>query len=158
MEVVLQRKENKLRTMTHMHVEVEVDDDTGVGQIKQRVGDHPEEVVTIEITKDQAVQIAEFLLKAFRVRKSEQTSGDPAGFDEFWSNYPRKEGKATALAKWKANRCSALAEQIIAHVNSLKETKQWRDGFIPHATTYLGQKRYQDDMVEVQANPWDGAL
>lgn len=147
-----------MQTLKHMPIEVEVDGDAGVGLIKQRVGDRYDEVVSIEITRDQAVQVAEFLLKAFRVRKSEQTGGDPTGFDEFWSQYPRKEGKATALAKWKSNKCSAITEQIIAHVNSLKESKQWREGYIPHATTYLGQKRYQDEMVEVEANPWDGAL
>lgn len=75
----------------------------------------------------------------------------PDGFLQFWSVWPkspRKVGRAPCLAKWVANGLEDRAAEIIAHVNALKTTKQWRDGFDPAPLTYLNQRRWEDGPVE----------
>ena len=144
--------------MTHLPLVIEVDSVVGVATLVQQVGDHPQDKVTLEISRDQAIMVAEFLLKAFKVRKSETISGDDAGFDEFWQHYPSKEGKQTALSVWKRDGCAKSLAQIMADVDRRKQSKQWHDGYVPHPTTYLRQKRYMDDQEVQSANPWDNAL
>lgn len=144
--------------LMHLPLEIDVDVEVGVALIKQRIGDHPEEVIQIEISRDQAISVADFLIKSFKVRKSEVVTGDDTGFDEFWKAYPTKEGKQTALAVWKRDNCSAVLGKIMADIERRMQSKQWKEGYIPHATTYLRQKRYSDDQTVLSSNPWDNAL
>jgi hypothetical protein len=145
--------------LVHFPIEINVDVDTGIAVISQRFGDHAEEVACIEVTKDQAVQIAEFLLKSFKVNRSTLVQGDETGFDDFWSAYPNKEKKAMALTVWKKNNCAAQMGQILADIERRRRSRQWIDGYIPHALTYLNQKRYEDGSEELaQVMPWEGAL
>ena len=72
-------------------------------------------------------------------------------FDTFWSAWPRsprKSGKAMCLAKWNKLKLDMQAEQIVAHVNWMATTNDWKKdngAFIPMPITYLNQMR------------WDGA-
>lgn len=145
--------------LTHRPISIRVDREAGLAMICQQFGDHPtNDSVNIEISRDQAMQIAEFLTKEFKIKASERTGGDPQGFDVFWAEYPNKEAKQTALSIWKRDKCAAVADKIVADVKRRKDSKQWRDGFIPHPTTYLRQRRYEDEQSQEQHNPWDGAL
>lgn len=69
-------------------------------------------------------------------------------FEAFWLAYPRKDGKQAARAEW--NRLSLDAEaqlQIASDLERRCRSAQWqKDGgqFIPHARTYLHQKRWLD--------------
>ena len=148
-----------METLTHLPISIEADHAAGLALIQQRIGDHKDDTITIEISRDQAVQIADFLLKSFRVKKSEAVQGNADGFEKFWAAYPSKEAKQTALSIWKRDNCAALLDQILADVERRKNSKQWIDGYVPHPTTYLRQKRYLDDPAESnQATPWDDAL
>jgi hypothetical protein len=133
-----------MRALVHLPLEITVDGKNGV--IRQRVGDLEEEVVEIRISKDQAVAIADFLIKSFKLRKSDMVDGDVAGFDQFWLSYPRKEAKAESLRIWKQRRLSESAVKILTHIEACKQTEQWQKGFIPHASTYLNQRRFEDDL------------
>jgi hypothetical protein len=148
-----------MQEMKHLPIELSVDSAAGIGEIHQRVGDRVDDVITVTITRDQAIQIADFLIKSFKVKKSETVQGDPAGFDEFWKAYPRKESKQASLSIWKRDNCAVIAEKIMSDVARRKDSQQWIDGYIPHPNTYLRQKRYDDDPTEVvAAQPWDGVL
>lgn len=77
----------------------------------------------------------------------------PDWFEEFaemfWQDYPRKEAKKPALEKLKIIiRDSKNPEQtrteIMQGLGRWKKSKQWTDGFICHATTFLNQARWQD--------------
>lgn len=74
-----------------------------------------------------------------------------SGFSEFWSAYPRDEGKAKALKAWKAKRIGTnpdLVERIIADVKKRKAMhRPWLDGFVPHATTYINGERWEDQIT-----------
>ena len=70
-------------------------------------------------------------------------------FFEFWAMWPsgkRKVGKHEALRIWQRDACEEIAQRIIDHLKVMKLTEQWRTGFEPMPATYLGQKRYFDEI------------
>ena len=70
-------------------------------------------------------------------------------FENFWQQYPKKVGKLTAKRSWEKlsqeNQQKAL-EAIVEHRKywSAKGT-DWE--FIPHASTWLNQERFEDELV-----------
>ena len=71
---------------------------------------------------------------------------DGKGFDEFWQSYPNKTGKANALKVW--NRDKPNLQTVLDALSWQKRSEAWtKDGgqFIPHASTYLNGKRYEDE-------------
>ena len=70
-------------------------------------------------------------------------------FENFWSQYPKKVGKLTAKRSWEKlsldNQQKAL-EAIVEHRKywAAKGT-DWE--FIPHASTWLNQERFEDELV-----------
>lgn len=72
-----------------------------------------------------------------------------ARFDEFWSLYPRKVAKPKAQAKW-VKLTEAERAAILADIPRKAASEQWtKDGgaFIPHPTTYLAQRRWEDEVM-----------
>ena len=72
-----------------------------------------------------------------------------ANFDEFWMIYPRKIGKLTAKRSWEKlsqeNQQKAL-EAIVEHRKYwVAKGTDWE--FIPHASTWLNQERFEDELV-----------
>lgn len=130
-----------IRSLFHLPIELHCNTDEAI--ISQRVGDLPEEVVTIRVTRDQAKQIGEFLTAAFS-RKRKAAAAQAAMFDAFWSSYPRKEAKARAEQIWAQKNCDSHASVILQHIEEMKLSRQWQEGFIPHASTYLNQRRWED--------------
>ena len=76
-------------------------------------------------------------------------------FENFWQQYPRKIGKLTAKRSWEKlsqeNQQKAL-EAIVEHRKywSAKGT-DWE--FIPHASTWLNQERFEDELVVENKKP-----
>ena len=76
---------------------------------------------------------------------AQQTSGD-VGFDVFWAAYPRHDAKLPALKEWRKLKPDAeLQAKILESLTWQKETRQWREGFIPHGRTFLSQRRFEDE-------------
>lgn len=73
-----------------------------------------------------------------------------AAFEKFWDIYPKKRGKDTANKVWDKLKGDAdLYYEICNAVIAWSETEDWQknDGqFIPHASTFLNQKRWQDEI------------
>jgi len=72
-----------------------------------------------------------------------------ANFDEFWMIYPRKIGKLTAKRSWEKlsqeNQQKAL-EAIVEHRKYwVAKGTDWE--FIPNASTWLNQERFEDELV-----------
>lgn len=79
---------------------------------------------------------------------------DPEGFVDFWSMWPasdRKNDRKKCAAKWKRSGFSSKLPLILAHVEALKDSKQWRDGFEPAPLTYLNGERWGDGMPSESA-------
>lgn len=139
-----------MMTAPHLHhlpIHIELED--GVFTIHQTVGATADDVITIKITQDQAQQVAKFLTKPKQSKAEDSALAE--GFSDFWSAYPRKEGKARALYLWKTHRLYSRCDTVMRHLNSVKHEDQWtKDGgrFVPHAATYLSQHRYLDEVVQ----------
>lgn len=72
-------------------------------------------------------------------------------FEEFWSVYPRKVAKIKAWESYqRLNPQNGLHQKILRSVAEHEKTGQWqKDGgeFIPHPTTFLNQKLFDDELA-----------
>ena len=67
-------------------------------------------------------------------------------FDIVWNQYPRKTAKAAARKAW--HKLAPDTETVQAMLDALvwqKETAQWKRGIIPHFSTWLNQRRWEDE-------------
>lgn len=104
---------------------------------------------SVNTGKQKLAELTELAPLALALDKSKDKEHVPqaARFPEFWSVYPIKRGKKTARAKWAAKKLDGIADRLIADVrNRIARDKQWRGGFIPHASTYLTQERWDDEL------------
>lgn len=68
-------------------------------------------------------------------------------FDDFWAVYPRKVSKQTARKAWASGKLDSIADSIIEDVQKRIDT-EWKGAdmqFIPHPTTYIHQRRWEDE-------------
>jgi len=73
-------------------------------------------------------------------------------FSEFWSAWPagqRKYGKEAALASWVKQALDGEADVIVAHVLKSRESEGWLSGYIPAPTTYLNQRRWDNQTTSL---------
>lgn len=82
-------------------------------------------------------------------------------FEKFWSAYPRKTAKRNALRAFeKLNVTEALLTEMLAALDWQRQTEGWtKDGgqFIPHASTWLNGRRWEDErpvQVQKSSNPF----
>lgn len=75
-----------------------------------------------------------------------------ADFANFWAVYPKKDGKQAAKVEWARLKLTDDEQKAIAaDLERRGNSSQWlKDGgqFIPHARTYLHQRRWEDGFVE----------
>jgi hypothetical protein len=80
------------------------------------------------------------------VSKDTTSPKGDALFELFWKQYPRHEAKQPALTKWRQFKVDdAKFAEIMAGLDRSKQSRQWKDGFIPHARTWLNQRRWEDE-------------
>ena len=83
-------------------------------------------------------------------KQSKSKSEDNAreDFEKFWSAYPRKAGnKQKAFEAFK--KSGVPLETLLSAIETQKQSAQWTkdDGqFIPHPTTWLNGKRWEDQL------------
>lgn len=80
-------------------------------------------------------------------------SGYDLKFELFWKEYPRKSAKDAAYKAWnkKVAAIEGVAEKIMEVLPRHKRQEQWKkdDGeYIPHASTWLNQSRWNDEIPE----------
>ena len=77
-------------------------------------------------------------------------------FNVFWNSYPRKDNKSKAKESFskvflEEGIRQDIFEKILNKLEIYKKTKQWQNKqYIPMATTWLNQKRYEDEIGEVE--------
>lgn len=84
-------------------------------------------------------------------------TGGSARFVDFWQIYPNKVKKSSAVSAWKSGKCEKIADTIIADVQRRCDT-EWKGQdihFVPHPTTYLHQRRWEDETAPTERR--DGA-
>jgi len=67
-------------------------------------------------------------------------------FDEFWSLYPNKTNKKGAKAKFD-KLTKSQKEKIEQHLPYFISNKPFEKYNFPHATTYLNQERFNDEIL-----------
>lgn len=73
-------------------------------------------------------------------------SAEPPGFEEFWRAYPRKTAKDAARKAWRKLAPDADLQALLAEALQRQAGwEQWRRGVIPHASTWLNQRRWEDE-------------
>ena len=90
------------------------------------------------------------------------TNTQPDGFEEFYKSYPKKVGKPAAAKAYKAAKATKgdLAD-LLTDIEKRMETGEWsseKAQFIPNPATYLNQRRWEDQGVTIQKNPFAGAI
>lgn len=68
------------------------------------------------------------------------------GFDAFWECWPKKQDKQDAFRAWMKIPPSEYPA-IMAGLEKWQKSDQWTRGVIPHASTWLSKKRWQDEDV-----------
>ena len=82
-----------------------------------------------------------------REEKSRDSGNYTPEFEEFWKAYPRKKGKGEAFNEWNKNGHPPV-ERVIEILKIASACFDWtKDNgrFIPHPSTWLHQKRWDDD-------------
>lgn len=77
-------------------------------------------------------------------------------FDDFWRGYPVKKARKAAAEAWakKAQKLNAIADQLIAHVETMKaQDDDWRGGYAPHGATYINGERWHDEPKRRNTGP-----
>ena len=87
-----------------------------------------------------------------RGRRTKSTAEwKPKRFEGFWKFYPRGEGRQAAIRAW--DRLQPSDELILRIGRALtlqKASPEWQAGIgIPHASTYLDQQRWTDELREI---------
>ncbi len=72
--------------------------------------------------------------------------GETAGFAAFWAAFPRKENKAKARESWRRlNPDKDLQQVILVAIERYRHSEQWQRGVVPHPSTWLNQRRWEDE-------------
>jgi hypothetical protein len=77
---------------------------------------------------------------------------EPGEFEQFWSAYPKKVGKLAAQKAFRNAQSRPRINDLLDALARACKSEQWRkDGgqFIPLATTWLNQGRWDDEPVQV---------
>ena len=102
----------------------------------------------------------EKVVKKKRERFPKMSFATKEQFEDFWFVYPRKVAKSAALRAFcKIEMTPDLLTKIFTAIDKQKKSEQWtKDNgvFIPHASTWLNGKRWEDEQSESESN--DGFL
>jgi len=93
-----------------------------------------------------------------RSRSKRSTPNYSDAFLLFWDVYPNKIGKGKAFDVWKKSGCEKLNGEITRSVEEQKKCQQWKKDngqFIPHPSTWLNQRRWEDEPMSEQSTGTD---
>lgn len=69
-------------------------------------------------------------------------------FEKFWKAYPNKTGKGDAFKKWQKLKCDKIVDEIIQSLENHKRSFKWKKeggAFIPNPSTWINQRRWEDE-------------
>lgn len=84
-----------------------------------------------------------------RTRRAPKDAPDwaPERFAGFWKAYPRGENKQAAIRAWdKLKPSDELIDKMAAALKRQLQRRDWQEGIgIPHASTWLNNRRWEDE-------------
>lgn len=77
-----------------------------------------------------------------------------AMFEDFWREYPRKVDKVNAFKAFKkVCKDRKMLATLLAALAQHRKTQQWQTKtLIPHASTWLNGRRWEDDLSSLEAD------
>jgi len=115
------------------------------------LGDQPEPVVEPEVEPEPVIAPEPV---APRKASKKPAADECLRFDEFWSVYPIKRNKSGARKAWKSKKLDARCDELMADVsNRMEKDRQWLEGYIPHAQTYINGERWEDEVESKAPQP-----
>lgn len=70
-----------------------------------------------------------------------------AKFERFWKAYPNKTGKKPSWEKWqKMNSTRPPIQVLLTAIETQRQSRKWKEGFIPNPLTWISQERWDDEM------------
>ncbi|KAA3639428.1 MAG: hypothetical protein DWP95_10300 [Proteobacteria bacterium] len=87
-------------------------------------------------------------------KKNKQKEIDTSkGFEKWWSIYPKKVGKKTALKIWEKsklfNQSDELIQKLSEQVERCESMNRSDKSLIAHPSTYLNQERWDDEIIPI---------
>ena len=75
-------------------------------------------------------------------------------FEDFWREYPRKVDKVNAFKAFKkVCKDRKMLTVLLAALSQHRKTQQWQTKtLIPHASTWLNGRRWEDDLSSLEAD------
>lgn len=86
-------------------------------------------------------------------RQQKQSQEECEDFEAFWSLYPRKAAKKAALKKWKALNLTDRQRAAAVLPRWLDAWGNSEMRFIPHASTWLNQARFEEEIEQALPTP-----
>lgn len=89
------------------------------------------------------------------------TADQPDGFTAFWTVYPKKVSKPAAIRAFKAQRINGELSAIVDDVKRRASSDGWQKNggqYIPHPSTYLNQRQWEDVIGQPGAIQFPGAI
>jgi hypothetical protein len=94
--------------------------------------------------------------KQTTTKQEHNTQKEHNNFDEFWSVYPNRAGKSQAVKAW--NKHKPDLQVILNALSWQKETDGWKRGFVPMASTYINNARWEDESPNGSNDIFAGAI
>ena len=146
----------QLKTRGYLTVQLEYKE--GSKQILNRYmkinGEGIDEIINTPLQKDVDPIDQKTKVNTKTNTKTNITVNSIGDFDSFWRFYPRKAGKEAARKAWlKLRPDMHIMQMILDNVKERVEKGEWRkdnQSFILHASTYLNQKRWEDEVLDQQ--------
>jgi len=94
------------------------------------------------------------LVKTDKEVKTEEEVKTESRFDEWYQSYPLKKAKEAARKAWEKWRLDTRADELIAtlQIQKSKDAMWIKNIGIPYPSTYLNQKRWEDDISPINAS------
>lgn len=95
---------------------------------------------------------------ASRREVKKQPDHKPERFEKFWNFYPRGESKQAAIRAWdKLKPSDELIDKMAVALKRQMKTEDWQNGIgIPYASTWLNQRRWEDEVKTPPSPPQQG--
>lgn len=113
---------------------------------KKKEKDNEEDFAQTSLSVCEEKEVASEEVKVNEIDEAEKM------WDEFYAEYPRKQGKKEARKKFKKIcKDENIYKEIIEGLRRWKQSKQWSDvQYIPYCSTWLNQERWKELPLEYQ--------
>lgn len=106
-----------------------------------------DKAVDVKKSTDVPVDVPVDVKQTLRAAKPRVRESDP-GFDLLWAQYANKSNRLAALKAYRKLAPSTdLLDEMLAAIAVQQKSKAWIDGYVPHLSTWINGKRWEDEVM-----------